>query len=276
MTKSLDKYVAGREALLVTIVEELSTDERFVAGWLTGSFGRNTQDELSDLDLTLVVAEPYSTTLCHRPTMVAGKTTAERLALFSTFGQPAIIHENNNNAPEGGTFTFVMYEQSAVMVDWVLRPQPTVLRPFDSRLLWDRVGIPLLPPPTTATAEGKQMAEEVTEIIAFFWMMAAVTAKYIGRDDGVFVNHWLDELQRLIDEVKRRLENKPWRYHSGSTITLQPTRSDQLAMLRSLCGQMLALAPQVEAIGGCVPSKAKETLEVVFGIVAANVETGRV
>jgi hypothetical protein len=268
MNGALRDYVARRDTLLASIVETLSADERFVAGWLAGSFGRGEQDALSDLDLTLVVAEPYSSALCNRLWQVAGETTAERLALFSRFGKPAVIHENNHNAPEGGTFTFVMYEPSAVMIDWILRPEGTAQRPADSRLLWDRVGIPLTQPPTPAAVE--QRAREASEMVAFFWMMAAVTAKYIGRDDGLFVNTWLEELSRLGDEVERRVNGDSWQYRRGSAGTLQPTHEAQLAALRVQCERILSLMPSVVALGGYVPSGAMNTLEVLLEIVTAD------
>src|SRR5687768_1254321 len=117
MKTSLESYRQRRDTLLANIVKELSSDERFAAAWLTGSYGRNNADEVSDLDLNVIVAEPYSGSLCTRVEQVSQQTTAERFALFSKFGMPALIHENNNNAPEGGTFTFVMYSNSAVMMD---------------------------------------------------------------------------------------------------------------------------------------------------------------
>lgn len=265
-------YVTQRDALLATIVETLSEDERFVAGWLTGSFGRGEQDALSDLDLTLVVTESYLPTLCDRPWQVAGKTTAERQALFSTFGQPAIIHENNNNAPEGGTFTFVMYRQTAAVVDWILRPEGTAQRPRDSHLLWDRIGIPLTAAASPLNLE--QRAREASEIVAFFWMMAAVTTKYINRNESILVNMWLRQLHRLGNEVEGRVNDDPRLYDSGATIPLQPTRQDQLATLYQACERMLALMPDVVAIGGYVPSEAMDTLAILLGIVTANVEAG--
>ena len=41
MKNSPEAYRQSREVLLANIVSELSNDERFVAAWLTGSYGRN-------------------------------------------------------------------------------------------------------------------------------------------------------------------------------------------------------------------------------------------
>jgi hypothetical protein len=105
-------------------------------------------------------------------------------------------------------------------------------------------------------------------------MMAAVTAKYINRDEGILVNMWLRQLHRLGDEVEGRVNDDPKRYESGLTIPLQPTRKDQLALLRQQCERILALMPDVVALGGYIPSEAMNTLEILLGIVKANVEAG--
>src|SRR5436190_23326019 len=110
----LESYRENRDTLLVEISKTLSQDERFVAAWLTGSISRNEADSVSDIDLTLVVSDKYSASLCTRLEQVSAQTSSDRYTLFSQFGKPALIHENNNNAPEGGTFTFVMYAESAI------------------------------------------------------------------------------------------------------------------------------------------------------------------
>ncbi|HZJ23446.1 MAG TPA: aminoglycoside 6-adenylyltransferase, partial [Anaerolineales bacterium] len=188
MKTSLEVYRQNRDALLAKIITELSNDERFVAAWLAGSYGRNDADEVSDLDLRLVVAEPYSEVLCRRHEQVSHRTTRERFELFSRFGNPALIHENNNNAPEGGTFTFVLYEGSAVMIDWILMPLSRAKRMHPSRLLFDKVSIPLSPP---EPEDKEQSRKFVAEQWAFIWMMTAITIKYIIRRDLVFVQNWL-------------------------------------------------------------------------------------
>lgn len=40
MTNDLEAYRQGRETLLAALIESLSKDERVVAAWLTGSYGR--------------------------------------------------------------------------------------------------------------------------------------------------------------------------------------------------------------------------------------------
>jgi len=248
MSNELKAYRQSRETLLRQITENLSGDERFVAVWLGGSYGRNEADEVSDLDLSLVVADAHSKLLCSRQEQVSHRTTTERLEIFRRFGEPALVHENNNNAPKNGTFTFVLYVGSALMIDWVLVPQVNAERPYQSALLFDKGNIPISSPPGPEELEaGKKL---VAEQWAFFWMMAAITIKYIIRGDSVFVAHWLEELHRINSEIERRIDRRPPQYQRGSLSQLQSTPVQQIKTIHRLCKRMQSLAPRVEQFSG--------------------------
>jgi hypothetical protein len=251
MTSSLEYYREQREALLARITADLAMDERFVAGWLSGSYARGEADAMSDIDITIVTADPYSEVLCRRVEQVSSRTSPERHSLFSQFGTPALIHENNNNAPEGGTFTFVLYAGSALMIDWILIPQTKALRPFQSKLLFDKDNIPVAPPPTPETLG--QSKKAVAEVWAFFWMMAAVAIKYILRGDGVFAAHWIESLHSMVNEIERHLDRKPAHYTRGSLSSLQSTPETQLKSIRELCDRILALKEKVFEFTGVEP-----------------------
>jgi hypothetical protein len=250
MSVSQQKYRANRDDLLDSITGTLSNDERFVAAWLTGSLGRGDADSFSDLDLTLVVSDAYSQSLCRRAEQVSPQTTDERLALFSQFGQPAVIHENNHNAPAGGTFTFILYAHTALMVDWILVPFASASRPAGARMLFAKTEIPLRPPVESESLE--QRVVKAAEIVAFFWMMMAVTVKYIHRRDGVFVTRWTEELHGMLREVERLLAGAAWQYQRGSLGDLEPDSTGQARALLRLGERMQQLLPQLTAMGGQV------------------------
>ncbi len=245
-------------------MEFLSRDERFVAAWLTGSLSRNEADLLSDIDLSVVVAENSSTSLCTRYDQVSAKTSTERYSLFSQFGVPALIHENNNNAPEGGTFTFVLYEGSAIMVDWVLIPQSKANRPEQAKLLFERVGIPVASPAEPENVE--QRRKSVAEMWAFFWMMTAVTIKYITRNDGVFAATWIEYLHSLIQEIERKMDGQPWHYIRGSRSELQTTREKQIESVRELCTRMQEIKSKVMEFTGSEPLMPLAEIELLFSL----------
>jgi predicted nucleotidyltransferase len=248
MSNELKAYRQSRATLLRQITENLSGDERFLAAWLGGSYGRNEADEVSDLDLSLVVADAHSKLLCSRQEQVSHRTTTERLEIFRRFGEPALVHENNNNAPKNGTFTFVLYVGSALMIDWVLVPQVNAERPYQSALLFDKGNIPISSPPGPEELEASK--KFVAEQWAFFWMMAAITIKYIIRGDSVFVAHWLEELHRINSEIERRIDRRPPQYQRGSLSQLQSTPVQQITTIHQLCKGMQILAPRVEEFSG--------------------------
>jgi len=250
--------------MLAEITIALSNDERFAAGWLTGSYSRNDADSLSDIDLSLVVSDKYSASLCTRLEQVSARTSPERYALFSQFGNPALIHENNNNAPEGGTFTFVLYAESAVRIDWVLVPQIIATRPFQSPLLFEKTAIPIGPAPKPEDLE--QSKKYVAEQWAFFWMMTAVTIKYIHRDDGVFAGAWIEHLHGLIHEIDRRLNGQAWSYTRGSLSKLQLTREKQLESIRELCNRVEGLKSRVTKFTGSEPASPSAEIELLLSL----------
>ena len=266
MSNKLEAYHQSRYHLLTEITRQLSEDERFVAAWLTGSYARNNADDVSDLDIRVVVGLPHSEILCARREQVSATTTEERFELFSKFGKPALIHENNNNAPKDGTFTFVLYSGSALMIDWVLIPQINAERPFQSVLLFDKENIPVSAPPVPEDLE--ESKKTVAEQWAFFWMMTAITIKYIVREDLVFVQEWLEHLQGMVREIERRIERVSWQdaYIRGSVSQFQPTRKKQIESLRALCRRMQELEPKVAEFTESQPLIPLAEIETLFSL----------
>ncbi len=250
MNNSLDAYRNSREDLLARIVERLSGDERFVAAWLGGSYGRNEADAVSDLDLNLVVAEADSESLCRRAEQVSSQTTEERLKLFRQFGTPAVIHENNDNAPDGGTFTFTLYAKTHLMVDWILIPQSKASRPAEVYILFEKSSIPVALPAEIEKVELR--VNKAAERVAFFWMMMAVTAKYLVRRDKVFVVRWLEELSRIMEEVEGLITGKVVEYSGGSRSVFEPTIWTQKQAIVTLGERMEGLLPELIKIGAQV------------------------
>jgi hypothetical protein len=132
-------YARRRAALLARLGATLRADERFVAAWLTGSFGRGEEDACSDVDCTAVVAGGHADALLARPWRSAGRTTAERLALLRSLGRSAVVlaHDAHGNAPEGGTHTNALYADGT-RLDLTLVPAGRAWRPEETRLLFER------------------------------------------------------------------------------------------------------------------------------------------
>lgn len=270
MSNLFSTYIMNREDLLARITTALKSDHRFVAAWLTGSYGRGEQNEMSDIDVRVVVADAYSESLCARPWPHGGRTTDERLAIFSQFGVPSVIYEAHGNAPEGGTFTYVLYQEIAINVDWILVPQTNAQRATDTRLLFDNVGIPLESPNEPESLEERITA--ASDGVSFFWMIAFSSLKFLALNDTVHFHILQDWLHEGIHEVERLLEGRVSTYHAGSYTRLAVTPKEQIAAHRALCQQMLTLMPRVIEMGGTVPSSPIPVIEARLAMVEALFE----
>ncbi len=253
MSTCITSYVVVRTELLAHITATLQNGECFVAAWLTGSFGRGKQDNYSDLDIRVIVADDYSETLCSQPWPHGAHTTDERLALFALFGTPSVVYDAHGNAPEGGTFTYVLYENGQ-NVDWILVPQSKAQRATDTVLLFDKAGIPFEPASEPESLE--QRITTASDMTGFFWMIAASSLRdlYLPRYDAVDFHMLLDWLHNTLHDVQRAVDGMPWQYHGGAYAKLAHTRQEQIAAFRDLCNRMLALMPEVERMGGSIPA----------------------
>ena len=255
-------HAALRTDLLERVAAVLREDRRFVAAWLIGSFGRGEEDAFSDLDLVAVVTAPFAGVLCARPWSNAGRTTPERLALICRFGAPVVIHEHHQNAvslgmPEG-TLTLVVFD-SGVELDLFLTPPTGIERPADSRLLFDRAGIPQAPPPMAETADERR--EALTTSVAFFWAMAVIAAKFWRRGWDWHVHAMLERLHATLANVRRLIAGDAHRYARTSPIRLEPSSAAQAAALRALCDEMEALMPAAAHLGADVPAGARALVD---------------
>jgi predicted nucleotidyltransferase len=246
----LATFVSARHQLLHQIVTFLKQDERFVAAWLTGSFGRGEQDEFSDLDIRVVVADAYSEDLCSRPWPHGARTSPERLALFQQFGAPSVIYDAHDNAPEGGTFTYILYQDTALNVDWILIPQAEATREEQTLLLFDKVGIPIETPPEPESVEKR--GQEASVQVGLFWVMTPIAIKYMLRNDPVAFQDVLEPLHGLLREAEGLVAGKIVPYSGRAFAQLYVMQEQRVAAVRELCERMLRLMPEVERMGGYV------------------------
>ncbi len=253
--------LARRETLLGEIETVLRQDERVVAAWLTGSYGRKSPDNFSDIDISVVVAESFAEKLCYRPWQVAGQTTQERFEFVSQFGQPGIIHENHKNAPPAGCFMVVIYADSLQEVDWILLPQAEAERPFPSQLLFDKVGIPAASP--RQKDADIDLADKLTEVIAFFWMMAFVSGKFIGRGQALAFNVHISEMEKILIYVAQLIGAERPSLLSSLYITL----AEQKTAVWQLCQQMQALVSEIRGAGAEFPENAIDTVAARLALV---------
>ena len=259
MSEKQTSYLQAREALLEHITTTLKQDQRIIAAWLAGSHARGEHQWFSDLDLHVVVAEEYSETLCAQPWSAGAKTTPERLALFTQFGDPAVIHEVHANNLVGGTFTYVLYQESAINVDWMLIPQSLAYLEHPSLLLFSHAQLP--EPPAEKPPSREECAEWASSQVGFFWMIAASNVQNFLHGDLVQYHTLLCWLEDNVRETRAALRGERTHFRKDSRIKLYCTREEQIATLRSLCDEMESLMPQVIALGGYVPTSSRSVIE---------------
>ena len=231
MSEKKTSYLQAREALLEHISTTLKQDRRFLAAWLAGSHARGEQQWFSDLDLHVVVAEEYSEPLCAQPWAAGAKTTPERLALFTQFGEPAVIYEVHANNLLGGTFTYVLYQESAINVDWMLIPQSLAHLEHPALLLFSHAELPA--PRAEEPPSREECAERASLQVGFFWMIAASNVQNFLHGDLVQYHTLLRWLEDNIRETHAALRGEYTSFSKASRIKLNCTREEQIATLRS-------------------------------------------
>jgi hypothetical protein len=231
MSEKQTSYVQAREVLLAHIATTLKQDQRFLAAWLAGSYARGEQQWFSDLDLHVVVADAYS----------------------------AVIYEVHANNQVGGTFTYVLYQESAINVDWMLIPQSLAHQEHPSLLLFSHVALP--EPPALEPPSREECAERASLQVGFFWMIAASNVQNFLLGDLVQFHTLLRWLEDSIRETRAALCGEQSHFTKASRIELSCSREKQIATLRSLCAEMESLVPQVIALGGDVPASPRSVVE---------------
>ncbi|MGC4191077.1 MAG: nucleotidyltransferase domain-containing protein [Thermomicrobiales bacterium] len=272
--RTAQEYQVHRDSLLARAVEALRSDQRVVAAWLSGSFGRGVDDAWSDFDLHVAVADVFY-----------DEFWEQREQLYDRVGSPILIQpEMPSNAQHGGRFQLVIYP-GPVEFDWNIGPYSIARRPLETRMLFARQEIPLDVPSSLSDDERREQAQST---IIFFWAMAPIAVKYAVRQQsrrassqidlltGSFMHLWrLVQLadgpdpmapaqnratEEELDEVLPRL---------GAVITPDAA----LEVIRGLCAEVLALHPSLGEFGVSVPVAMPEAL---FGMIElARQELGR-
>jgi predicted nucleotidyltransferase len=247
---NLADYAHRRDELLERIVGVLQADPRVVAAWLSGSFGRGVEDAWSDLDLHVAIEDGSLPVFLD-----------ERDALYRSIGDPLLIQrEMPSNAMPGSTFQLVMYP-GPIEVDWTIGPVSKVSRPPETTMLFARRAIPIEVPLPATPDERRAMAEDA---LTFFWAMAPIAIKYVGRGESRQASSQIDLLTGAFIQLWRLVEmpdgpNPSAPYQNRATepeldailprLGWEITPRAALDVIRALCAEVERLHPSVEALG---------------------------
>lgn len=251
---ALADYASRRDALLARIVGMLEADQRVRAAWLSGSFGRGEADAWSDLDLHIVVDDH----------LLAG-FWSERDGLYIRVGQPVLVQpEMESNSQAGGHFQLVVYD-GPLEVDWNIGPLSQARRPSTSQMIVEHVAVTVhTPPPIAPTNRLTWLDHQLT----FFWAMAPIAVKYIGRAQTRRAVRQIDLLSGALVTLWRLVgdASEPDPGAAAANRVLEPdlarrlpTLSERidplvcLEVLRAQCAEVEKLHPALRALDVSIP-----------------------
>lgn len=238
-------HAANRDAWLRETVDRLEGDERLAAGWLVGSMGSGSADELSDIDLVVVTGDSH-----------ADDVLQHAVQEVSRFGATAWLLEVPANAPRGGAYLTAGFKSTPlpIAIDWYWQPRSQALFPSDGRLLFDKAGVPAADPPASfaelmsrrelrAGPNPDHSAPSDADRVAFFWAMVPVAAKYGARGWNEKADRILLGLDEQVDALRAARASR--QAHPGPTSPLQ--------RLRLLMHEMDQLMPELQSRGISTP-----------------------
>lgn len=229
--KSYDAYRGGRDALLRVIQSALDGDRQVAAAWLFGSFGRGEQDDLSDLDVWLVIPDGD----------IEGRV-AQRRAEAARYGTPLLLLEAPQNAPEGGGYLMAYYEGAVgpYQVDWYWQPRSSAAAPSAVRMLKDVVGLTRDNRDVrfSAGAVDPEHANRTEHIVGFFWAMLHISAKYAARQPDASRLALLPQVLAPLSQISERCGEEL--DQASIQAWDQASLPAKLAVLRHLGDRMMA------------------------------------
>jgi hypothetical protein len=231
----LQTHRQERDDLLARALALLEADEQFVAAWLHGSMGHGTHDDWSDIDLWIVVDDER---------MATNGAQAEHFA--RGLGEPLLTLSPPQNAPPGGEYLLALYSgtHGPLMLDCSWQPLSMAQRPPDTRLLFDRAGIPPAEEPDLSPEDERLVMAR--QQIDFFWMMATVAGKAIarGRDwDALSLLRFVWTVLAGIEYLAGKRPALP-DYSDPPPFPAPVGATEQLAALRGLVSTMEQLTAQ--------------------------------
>ena len=256
LRQRLENHCQQRDQWLAQTTSIIQADPRVVAAWLFGSLGRGDADELSDIDLFVIVEDEAHEAV-----------ERNRTEFMAQVDEPLLILEAPQNWPPGGVYSMALYpgSEGPHQVDWYWVRRSAAVIPSETILLFDRIGLPHKDSPTLfdyAPVPERPITEVMRQEVNLFWVMLLIGAKYLARDEGGF---WFRDIYEKI----ARFADQP--LPACITTPMPEARTAQLALMRQAAEAMTDLMPLVAEQGCTVPTHfpphAHHYLDLIAGIV---------
>lgn len=270
----LARHRQDREDFLTRAIKIFQADQRVVAAWLEGSLAWGTADAWSDLDLHVVIADDEYVAFVER-----------RRSFFEALGCSLLAQELRVNTQNDAFFTLLVYP-GGLEVDCSLWQQRKAHRPEVSRLVLDRAGIPV---DALRTATEAERRFELQHQLNFFWGMAVVGVKCVGRGFTFGAANQIDLMAYAYDTLWRFLyrpdapnltavarRHRPVEPELAARIprlgaVLDPIVT--LAAIRRLCASTEELHRELAPLGVLVPADMPGQIEELATLAEEEIQT---
>ncbi|MGC4105229.1 MAG: hypothetical protein QM753_02590 [Thermomicrobiales bacterium] len=257
-------YARDRDLLLAHIVDQLASDPDVLAIWLEGSLGRGESDDLSDLDIGIVMNDARIADIVTDPGLHARAVVETSLEL------PA-----PSNAPKRGAYllAWVPWGDGRIpfQVDWYWYAASSAVRPANARLVLNRTDEPI-PVEERMVLSDRERDEVFADALRTGFAMAVIAAKRIVRGNAWVIASHLDSVDQLRLTAGWVLEHgarPPYvaLRHRGLSGHVPNTRQEQVALLRSMVSELkdLAVASGQADCFAEIVTQTDQYLDGVFG-----------
>lgn len=155
-------------------------------------------------------------------------------------------------------------------VDWFWQPESLASFPDNGRLLFDKVGLPVIDGKvwekemhqtgSRPAIDSTDPVDLLTHDVKFFWAMSLIVSKYITRGDDETVGHMIGLIERTLSRVTDSLGIED----EILTASDAATEDAQFRILRSKSQQAQSLRVALQERGVAVPTEAITQIEQFF------------
>jgi hypothetical protein len=256
VSAALQVHVAERNGILDRLTCSFQDDLRIRAAWLWGSFLRGDQDDLSDLDIWILVPKesiPGFGGVISKYCQAAG--------VVVTSG------ENAHNAPTGGGYFSALLagKHGLQQLDFYWQGVGEVQVP-EGNLLVNRIDqkLPLFEPEVAQEAGVETELLSCLGKISFIWLMLSVSAKYLARDPSSdmkllsYPRNSFEETGAILG-LTEQIGEVEW--------TTSDNPSAKVSLLREVLGKTLILEQACRKHGLLLSEEANPCLSRYFDLV---------
>ncbi len=169
-----------RDALLASLVETCTADERIVASFLGGSWARGTGDSFSDIDVSVIVVDDAYTAVL-----------AAKEGFVRALGEPLFLEDFGNE-----DLAFVIFAGGEELELHFIRASDVgSIRPGPHRVLHDEEGVLVGIEFPSPELDREAQAEELRRILSWFWHDVGHFTTAIGRGQLWWAAGQLEQLR---------------------------------------------------------------------------------